>query len=95
MILVGELMDVTASGCAAHLGGISQRYQRHQFITIRNLDHGLGPCMIEQSGTKRLGTADDIAAVVEFVISPAASFITGTDLLVDGGVVAALRYGNT
>lgn len=51
--------------------------------------------MIEQSGTKRLGTADDIAAVVEFVISPAASFITGTDLLVDGGVVAALRYGNT
>jgi NAD(P)-dependent dehydrogenase (short-subunit alcohol dehydrogenase family) len=49
--------------------------------------------MTEQSGTKRLGTADDIAAVVDFVVSPAASFITGTDLLVDGGVAAALRYG--
>jgi NAD(P)-dependent dehydrogenase (short-subunit alcohol dehydrogenase family) len=50
--------------------------------------------MIEQSGTKRLGTADDIAAIVEFVVSPGASFITGTDLLADGGVVAALRYGH-
>jgi NAD(P)-dependent dehydrogenase (short-subunit alcohol dehydrogenase family) len=46
--------------------------------------------MIEMSGTKRVGTPDDIAAAVEFLTSPAASFITGTDLLVDGGVVAAL-----
>jgi NAD(P)-dependent dehydrogenase (short-subunit alcohol dehydrogenase family) len=46
--------------------------------------------MIEMSGTGRIGTPDDIAAAVEFLASPAASFITGTDLLVDGGVVAAL-----
>jgi NAD(P)-dependent dehydrogenase (short-subunit alcohol dehydrogenase family) len=46
--------------------------------------------MIERSGTHRVGTPDDIAAAVEFLTSPAASFITGTDLLVDGGVVAAL-----
>jgi NAD(P)-dependent dehydrogenase (short-subunit alcohol dehydrogenase family) len=49
--------------------------------------------MVEMSGTKRLGTPDDIAAAVEFLVSPAASFITGTDLLVDGGVVAALALG--
>ncbi len=47
--------------------------------------------MIEMSGTRRVGTADDIAAAVEFLVSPAASFITGTDLLVDGGVIAAVR----
>jgi NAD(P)-dependent dehydrogenase (short-subunit alcohol dehydrogenase family) len=47
--------------------------------------------MVATSGTQRLGTADDIAAVVEFLVSPAASFITGTDILVDGGVVAAMR----
>lgn len=51
--------------------------------------------MIDSSGAARLGTADDIAAVVEFLVSPAASFITGTDILVDGGVVAAMRYPTT
>jgi NAD(P)-dependent dehydrogenase (short-subunit alcohol dehydrogenase family) len=47
--------------------------------------------MIDVSGTQRLGTPDDIAGVVEFLVSPAASFVTGTDVLVDGGVVAAMR----
>lgn len=49
--------------------------------------------MIAISGVKRLGTPDDIAAVVEFLISHEASFITGTDILVDGGTVAGLMYG--
>lgn len=49
--------------------------------------------MLEQSGAGRVGTADDVAAVVEFLVSPAASFLTGSDVLVDGGVVAALRWG--
>ncbi|HWS48200.1 MAG TPA: SDR family oxidoreductase, partial [Acidimicrobiia bacterium] len=48
--------------------------------------------MLDLSGCRRLGTPDDIAAAVEFLVSPAASFITGIDLLVDGGVVAAMRH---
>jgi NAD(P)-dependent dehydrogenase (short-subunit alcohol dehydrogenase family) len=48
--------------------------------------------MVEGSATRRLGSPDDIAAVVEFLVGYGASFITGTDVLVDGGVVAALRY---
>jgi NAD(P)-dependent dehydrogenase (short-subunit alcohol dehydrogenase family) len=47
--------------------------------------------MIEMSALGRLGTPDDIAATVEFLASPAASLITGTDILVDGGIVAAIR----
>jgi len=49
--------------------------------------------MIAASPAQRIGTPDDIAAVVEFLVSPAASFITGSDILVDGGVIAALRFG--
>jgi NAD(P)-dependent dehydrogenase (short-subunit alcohol dehydrogenase family) len=48
--------------------------------------------MTDGSPCGRYGTADDIAAAVEFLVSPAASFITGTDLRVDGGVVAAARH---
>ncbi len=47
--------------------------------------------MLEMSASGRLGTADDIAATVEFLVSPSASFITGIDVRVDGGVVAAVR----
>jgi NAD(P)-dependent dehydrogenase (short-subunit alcohol dehydrogenase family) len=51
--------------------------------------------MIAMSGCHRVGSPDDIAGVVEFLVSPAASFITGTDVRVDGGVVAATRYPRT
>jgi NAD(P)-dependent dehydrogenase (short-subunit alcohol dehydrogenase family) len=47
--------------------------------------------MIAMSGTGRPGTPDDIAAAAAFLLGPDADFITGTDLLVDGGVVAAVR----
>ena len=46
--------------------------------------------MVDGSGTGRLGTADDIAAATEFLVGPSAAFVTGTDLLVDGGAVGAL-----
>ena len=49
--------------------------------------------MIAASATGRIGTADDIASATAFLLGPDATFITGTDLLVDGGVVAAAKAG--
>ena len=47
--------------------------------------------MVAMSATGRLGTPDDIAAAAVFLLDPQAGFVTGTDLLVDGGVIAAVR----
>ncbi|MGP9503818.1 SDR family oxidoreductase [Specibacter sp. AOP5-B1-6] len=49
--------------------------------------------MVEASGTGRYGTAEDIAKAAAFLLGPDSTFVTGTDVLVDGGVVAAVRSG--
>lgn len=49
--------------------------------------------MIRQSAMHRVGNPAEIAAAAEFLLSDKASFITGTDLLVDGGTIAAIKTG--
>jgi NAD(P)-dependent dehydrogenase (short-subunit alcohol dehydrogenase family) len=41
---------------------------------------------------KRLATPDEIAAAIAFLASPAASFITGTILPVEGGATLGYRH---
>ncbi len=47
--------------------------------------------MLDISPLPRIGTAEDIASAVEWLASPAASFVTGCDLRVDGGVIAVIH----
>ena len=51
--------------------------------------------MIAASATGRVGTPEDIASAAAFLLGPEAPFVTGTDLLVDGGVIAAIKAGST
>jgi NAD(P)-dependent dehydrogenase (short-subunit alcohol dehydrogenase family) len=46
--------------------------------------------MLDASPAGRIGTTADIVAAAEFLTGSQSTYITGTDLLVDGGVVAAL-----
>jgi NAD(P)-dependent dehydrogenase (short-subunit alcohol dehydrogenase family) len=46
--------------------------------------------IVEGSALGRAGRAHEIASVIRFLCSDDASYITGTDVLVDGGSVAAL-----
>jgi NAD(P)-dependent dehydrogenase (short-subunit alcohol dehydrogenase family) len=50
---------------------------------------------LDMSAMGRLGTAEDIASAVEWLASPAASLITGCDLRIDGGMVAAMHCIDT
>lgn len=52
--------------------------------------HSLMQELVDQSALGREGRSEELAAVVRFLLSDEASFVTGTDVLVDGGVCAAL-----
>jgi NAD(P)-dependent dehydrogenase (short-subunit alcohol dehydrogenase family) len=52
--------------------------------------HGSMAELARRTPLGRQGRADEVAAVVAFALSDEATFLTGIDLLVDGGLVAAV-----
>jgi NAD(P)-dependent dehydrogenase (short-subunit alcohol dehydrogenase family) len=49
--------------------------------------------MIELSPVGRVGTPDEIGAVAALLMGPEGTYITGSDILIDGGVTAAYWFG--
>jgi NAD(P)-dependent dehydrogenase (short-subunit alcohol dehydrogenase family) len=51
--------------------------------------------MFEQTPLGRFGEAQEVAAVVAFLVSDAASFVSGIDVLVDGAMIQGLGAAGT
>ena len=49
--------------------------------------------MIAASPSKRMASPDEVATAAAYLLGPDAGFITGSDLLMDGGVIAAMHAG--
>lgn len=50
--------------------------------------------MIESCPVGRAGMADEVATVAALLMGPEGAFITGSDILMDGGATAAFLYGD-
>lgn len=50
--------------------------------------------MIQGCAAGRVGTPEEVANVAALLLGPEGSFITGADLLMDGGVTSAYKYGD-
>lgn len=65
-------------------------------LARHELDSEIGPvyrAMVEASAIQRMAPPDEIATAASFLLGPDAGFVTGSDLLIDGGVIAAMRAG--
>ncbi len=49
--------------------------------------------MVDASPAKRMAPPEEIAIAASFLLGPDASFVTGSDMLIDGGVIAAMKTG--
>ena len=50
--------------------------------------------MIEGSAVGRAGTPDEVGSVGALLMGPDGGFMTGSDILIDGGVTAAYWFGD-
>ena len=50
--------------------------------------------MVERTPLRRQGRPEEVAALVAYLVSDEASFVTGVDIIIDGGVCAAIANTN-
>jgi 3-oxoacyl-[acyl-carrier protein] reductase len=70
----------------ARLKSLAETLAANKGITVEEQELS----MQQEVPLKRFGKAEEIAALVAFLASPAASYITGTNIPVDGGRTGSL-----
>jgi 3-oxoacyl-[acyl-carrier protein] reductase len=79
--LAVEIAPLGATANAVVPGLISKDASRDQFLSAEEKD-----ALVAHIPMRRFGTAEEVAGVIEFLVSPAASYVTGQLIHVDGGL---------
>ncbi len=65
-------------------------------LALHELNSEIGDmyrAMVNASPAKRMAPPDEIAVAASYLLGPPPGFVTGSDLLIDGGVIAAMKTG--
>ncbi|MFE2464991.1 SDR family oxidoreductase [Streptomyces mirabilis] len=81
-----RLGPVGARACSLSPGIIDTPQGRQEASTHASMQR-----LIDATPLGRTGSSEDVASVVAFMLSDEAGFLNGIDILVDGGVFAAVR----
>ncbi|MGO8770524.1 SDR family oxidoreductase [Mycobacterium sp.] len=84
--------------CTSRAGRFGQRGARILSVSPGSIDTEMGRleeqtgsgALAQRSALRRFGTADEVAEVLAFCASEKASYLTGIDVLCDGGSMAAV-----
>jgi 3-oxoacyl-[acyl-carrier protein] reductase len=80
----GIRANMVSPGTVYFKGGVWDTVEQH------NPD--LFKAMIARNPMRRMGTPDEVAAAAVFLASPRASFISGTNLIVDGALTQRVQF---
>lgn len=79
-------------GPAIRVNAVSPGWIDTSALKPQAVESGLRPVDHQQHPAGRVGVPEDIAALVSFLLSPAAGFITGQNLVADGGMTRRMIY---
>lgn len=93
-LLLADRDEAAAAAAASELSGdvVSPGVIDAPMGRLEDANEPAMATMVANGALGRQGRAEQVAAVVAFLVSDAASYLTGTDLLVDGGTVAGQRH---
>ncbi|GLR68316.1 3-ketoacyl-ACP reductase [Acidocella aquatica] len=80
----GIRVNIVSPGPVSYPGG--------NWEMIKGAMPGLYDATLAQIPLGRFGAPDDVAKAVAFLASPAASYITGTNLIIDGGYTKRVQF---
>jgi NAD(P)-dependent dehydrogenase (short-subunit alcohol dehydrogenase family) len=90
--LVGMTRALAAewAGLGIRVNGIGPGYFRTQLTEVFYQDEAWQRAMLDKIPLRRFGNLDDLMGAAVFLCSPAAAYITGQVLYVDGGYLASI-----
>jgi NAD(P)-dependent dehydrogenase (short-subunit alcohol dehydrogenase family) len=77
-------VNTVTAGSIYYPGGVCQRREQEDPACFQK--------MVAQCRLGRLGRPEEVANAVVFLASPAASYITGTNLMVDGALIRRVQF---